>query len=222
MGLERAGMQTVAFCEIEDYPRKVLAKHWPDVPIFKDIRSLRYYRSKQLLTDNHPKCPTEWRGTVDVVCGGWPCQTYSSAARGRNVHPDMLPDLLRIVGESRPRWVVAENVANFSIDPMFDGLERMGFSVRAYRFKFPFRNHLRDRCFFVANANGESESRRAIHEEVASLCEVSGRGGQAGPFHVGMDDGVPRRMDRLKALGNAVVPQIPEIIGRAIMEIECT
>lgn len=205
LGLERAGFVTKAFCESDPYCQRVLAHHWPDVPIHSDIREL----------DGE-----QYRGTVDVVCGGWPCQTYSRAARGRNTHPDMLPDFLRIVREVRPRWVIAENVAAVDVCAVGNGFGATGYAVRTYGFTIPFRNHIRDRFFFVANANGKSESRRTIYEEVARLCAVSGCGGEALPLPVGMDDGVPRRMDRLRALGNAVVPQIPEIIGRAIMQAE--
>ncbi|MCP4974599.1 MAG: DNA cytosine methyltransferase, partial [Maribacter sp.] len=67
LGLERAGMKTVAFCEIEEYPRKVLNKHWPDVPIYKDVRSLNYERLKS--DGIFP----------DVICGGFPCQDISVA-----------------------------------------------------------------------------------------------------------------------------------------------
>ena len=68
LGLERAGMETVAFCEIEEYPRKVLAKHWPDIPIYQDVRELTGDRLRQDgITD------------IDVLCGGFPCQDISLA-----------------------------------------------------------------------------------------------------------------------------------------------
>ena len=62
LGLERAGMKTIAFCEIEEFPRKVLRKHWPNVPIFEDVRNL------------HGSDITE---AVDLICGGFPCQDLS-------------------------------------------------------------------------------------------------------------------------------------------------
>ena len=60
LGLERAGMETVAFCEIDPFCQKVLKKHWPNVPIYDDVRSLDY------------------DGPVDLICGGYPCQPFSA------------------------------------------------------------------------------------------------------------------------------------------------
>ena len=66
IGLERAGMETVAFCEIEEFPQKVLAKHWPDVPLYDDVRQLNAAR---LISDGITD--------IDVICGGYPCQPFS-------------------------------------------------------------------------------------------------------------------------------------------------
>ena len=121
LGLERAGMQTVAFCEIEPYCQAVLKKHWPDVPIHDDIRTL-----------------TVPRGTADVVCGGFPCQPFSSASRGRlNGRDDdryLWPEMLRVVRECQPSWVIGENVAHLrgvDFDAVVTDLEREGYEVQA-------------------------------------------------------------------------------------------
>jgi DNA (cytosine-5)-methyltransferase 1 len=200
LGLERAGMKTAAFCEIDPFCRKVLAKHWPGVPIHDDIREL----------DGE-----QYRGAVDVVCGGWPCQTFSSAAHGNNVHPDMWPEYERVIRTARPRWVIAENVSR--VRDVRNNLEDCGYAASRWQFPLPFRGHVRDRVYFVAHADRDSESLRAVDEEMAKLLEVAGFGWDALPRVVGVDDGLPRKMDRLRALGNAVIPFYPELIGRAIM-----
>jgi DNA (cytosine-5)-methyltransferase 1 len=205
LGLERAGMRTVAFCEIDPYCRRVLAKHWPGVPCYDDIRTFR-----------GTEC-----GPVDVVCGGWPCQTFSTAARGRNVHPDMWPEFFRIVRTARPAWVVAENVpgALDGLDGIRGDLRRAGYSTAAVvcDTALPERQRARMRAIIVAHADSDGESRLSLHAEASRIRKDATGVWEPFPGTMGMDDGVPSRVDRLRALGNAVVPQIPEMIGRAIM-----
>lgn len=101
LGLERTGgFETVAFCEIEDFPRKVLAKNWPNLPIHDDVRKLD---GKQ------------YRGTVDVVCGGFPCQDLSVAGKQGGINANrsgLWSELCRIISEVRPRYAIVENVPN--------------------------------------------------------------------------------------------------------------
>jgi DNA (cytosine-5)-methyltransferase 1 len=95
LGFERTGdMQTLWFCEQNDYCRRVLARHWPGVPCYPDVRALRG-------TDVEP---------VDVLCGGFPCPVVSQAARGRNPAAWLWPEYARLIREIRPRYVVVENV----------------------------------------------------------------------------------------------------------------
>lgn len=98
LGLERAGMETIAFCEIEPFCQEVLKKHWPDVPVFNDIR--------ELTADVLPAKP-------DVICGGFPCQDVSLAGKQKGIKADrsgLYTEMLRLVGECRPRFTVFENV----------------------------------------------------------------------------------------------------------------
>ncbi|MEO1223338.1 MAG: DNA cytosine methyltransferase [Pseudomonadota bacterium] len=100
LGLERTGgFETIGFCEIEPFPRAVLAKHWPDVPIHDDVRTL----------------DREAVGPVDVIVGGFPCQPFSAAGKRRGTSDDrhLWPEMLRLIAELRPTWVVGENVAGF-------------------------------------------------------------------------------------------------------------
>ena len=154
LGLERAGFETVAFCEIEDYPRKVLAKHWPDIPIHRDIREL----------DGE-----QYRGTVDVVCGGFPCQPFSAAGKRRGSDDDrhLWPEMFRVIREIQPAWVIGENVTGLEgmeLDNCASDLEGVGFAVQV--FDIPACGvgaiHRRHRLWIVAHAMrrrvGQSET----------------------------------------------------------------
>ena len=102
LGLERAGFETVAFCEIEEYPRKVLKKHWPDVPIYEDVRNVT---REQLEADGI--------GRIDVITGGFPCQDISVAGKQAGITGErsgLWGELARIISEVRPRYAIVENV----------------------------------------------------------------------------------------------------------------
>jgi len=99
LGLERAGMRTVAFCEIEPFCQAVLRKHWPGVPIFEDVRKLT---------------ASDLSEPIDVICGGYPCQPFSVAGKRLGAADDrhLWPEYFRLVKELRPAWVIGENVAD--------------------------------------------------------------------------------------------------------------
>ena len=103
LGLERTGgFETVAFCEIEEYPRRVLAKRWPDVPCYEDVRTLT---AERLAADGI---------AVDVICGGFPCQDISTAGKGAGLAGErsgLWSEIARLVGELRPSYVIVENVS---------------------------------------------------------------------------------------------------------------
>jgi len=147
LGLERAGMTTVAFCEIEEFPRKVLAKHWPDVPIYPDVRELT---KEQLDNDGI---------TVDVICGGYPCQPFSTAGKRRGAEDDrhLWPEYLRLIREIKPRYVIGENVAghiSMGLDTVLSDLEGEGYTWQAFVIPACAVNapHRRDRVWIIANS----------------------------------------------------------------------
>ncbi|MBS6866516.1 MAG: DNA (cytosine-5-)-methyltransferase [Oscillospiraceae bacterium] len=143
---EMAGFTTVGQCEWADYPTKVLERHWPDVPRWRDIRTL----TKESF---HEK--TGMR-TVDVVSGGFPCQPFSVAGRRRGKEDDryLWPEMLRVISELRPTWVVGENVAgivNMALDQVYTDLENEGYAVRALIIPACAVDapHRRDRCAII-------------------------------------------------------------------------
>jgi DNA (cytosine-5)-methyltransferase 1 len=225
LGLERAGMKTVAFCEIEPFPRAVLAKHWPKVPCYDDVRTLT---AERLAADGI--------GGIDIICGGFPCQDLSVSGKLAGMdgtRSGLWSEIARLVGEIRPRFVVVENVTNLLTGPVgnpggwfgriLGDLAALGYDAEWHC--IPAGNlgapHERDRVWIVAYPNGTQCERggvsRRIYEEYANARRCSWWEDQSA-LH-GTDDGVSDRSHRLKAIGNAVVPQIPELIGKAIMGI---
>lgn len=209
LGLERAGMRTTAFCEVNGFCRRVLAKHWASVPCYDDIRTLTAAR---LRADGI---------RVDAICGGFPCQPFSTASRGRRVAIDLWPEMFRVVRDVLPRVIIAENVDEAPIAHAAECLRGIGYRASYRRISADDcgADHQRDRWWATAHADPEGELHRAVDAEVAKLPALCG--GLWGPGNyaraVRVLDGPADRMDRIGAIGNAVLPQIPEAIGRAIM-----
>jgi DNA (cytosine-5)-methyltransferase 1 len=227
LGLERAGMRTVAFCEIDPYCRRVLARHWPDVPVYDDVRTLT---AEQLSANGI---------AVDVIVGGFPCQDVSLAGAGAGLDGEqsgLWSEYARIIGELRPRYIIVENVAALlgrGLGRVLGDLAALGYDAEWHCISAAYAGlaHLRDRIWIVAHTNSpimergaftrSSDSERQERaEQLGTMAEALVRlSSPAGSFG-GIAYGIPNRMDRLRSLGNAVVPQIPEIIGRAIMRAQ--
>jgi DNA (cytosine-5)-methyltransferase 1 len=207
LGLERAGLGPVVWqVEIDPFCRQVLAKHWPEVKRYEDVRSI-------IPSDLAP---------VDLICGGFPCQPFSTASRGRRVAADLWPDMLRVVRVCRPRFVVAENVSLDALELAAASLADEGYSCGVVSMPAAMVGapHERQRWCLVADTDSDGESLFAEHGEMAGLPAVADVGPWANqPDRVGVDDGIPNRMDRLHALGNAVVPQCAEVIGWIVREL---
>jgi DNA-cytosine methyltransferase len=146
LGLERASkeFQTVAFCEQDPFCTRILNKHWPDVPVYPDIRKLNGEKIKELA------------GAIDIVCGGFPCQPFSQAGkrRGKADDRDLWPEMFRIIKECVPAYVIGENVAGFvnmELDRTVSDLESENYEVRVFvlgavSVQAP---HQRQRCWII-------------------------------------------------------------------------
>ena len=114
--------EVVSFCEIDPYCQKVLKKHWPDTPIHDDITTMNGKR---------------YAGTIDLLTGGFPCQPYSVSGKQEGAEDDraIWPEMLRIIEECRPAWVIGENVAgiiNMDLDRVLSDLESKGYTTETY------------------------------------------------------------------------------------------
>lgn len=148
LAAEAAGFETVGQCEWADYPTKVLEKHWPDVPRWRDIKTLTgesFYDRTGLRT-------------VDIVSGGFPCQPFSVAGKqkGRDDDRYLWPQMLRVIRELAPGWVVGENVPGIlriAAGDVVESLEREGYHVCVFAFEAAAVGapHRRERVAFVAN-----------------------------------------------------------------------
>jgi DNA (cytosine-5)-methyltransferase 1 len=237
LGLERAGMVCVGQVEIDGFCNKVLEKHWPNVKRRCDIR--------EVAGDEF--------GTIELICGGVPCQPASYAGRRRGVQDDrwLWPEAFRILRNVKPTWCLFENVRGLTsleqgmvFDSLLTELEIIGYEVQT--FIIPACGvdapHRRDRVWIigraVSNADPAGQPNRSEQYRGTSASVEAGIVGAGGCGIVSCDttagcwqwpaeppvcrvvDGVPNRVDRLKALGNAVVPQVVTEIGRAIMQAE--
>lgn len=227
LGLERAipGAQTIWQVEQNTFCQKVLAKHWPDAKIYNDVRNIT--------KDNVEP--------VDILCGGFPCQDISLAGKGRGLHGEksgLWWEMLRIISELRPRIVVMENVAAVLIRggcQVIASLAEIGYCtewtvISAKDFGAP---HLRRRWFAVAYSDSDRRKDESMHtkQTQGKACKMYqhsnrrnkrsatawSKGKTISPL-CGVDDGIPDRLDRLRALGNAIVPQCSEWVGQQIVK----
>jgi DNA (cytosine-5)-methyltransferase 1 len=225
LGLERSGgFETVAFCELEDYPRRVLAKHWPEVPCYDDIRTLT---AERLTADGI---------AVDAICGGFPCQDISIAGRGAGLGGErsgLWWEIFRLICDLRPGVVFLENVAELlarGIDTVLGALASIRYNAEWYVIPASYvgARSLRERVWIVAYPECVSVQGRAHiasawegqsrKEQLARLVQPCAWPTVSSARNCGTGHGIPNGSHRNKGIGNAVVPQIPELLGRAWME----
>ena len=214
LAAEMAGFVTVGQCEWADYPTKVLEKHWPDVPRWRDIRTL---------TKEDFYAKTGLR-TVTIISGGFPCQPFSVAGKRKSTEDDryLWPEMLRVIREIRPTWVLGENVPGIitlALDQVLSDLENIGYSTQA--FVVPACGvdapHKRERVCIIAYSNRErlqgsekskdSRYRWQKTNEQSTRLYTQSRTWPAEPNVGRVVNGLSHRVDRIKCLGNAVVPQ---------------
>ena len=272
LGLEAAGFETAAFCEIDPYAQKVLKKNWPGVPIYDDVRRIT---ADRLVSDGVG---------IDVITGGFPCQDISTAGRQAGIDGErsgLWSECSRLLGDIRPRYAIFENVTNLLTGDGGDWFKRVLWDISSVGYDAEWHcipasavgaYHHRDRVWIVAypsecERQSGAEKQRVLRtlQENGAINNYTGRRGEAYPANIsdpsceglqggqearnnGKDrqkprnqlitglggvqggvweaepnvgrvaNGVPARSHRLRCLGNAVVPQIPELIGRQIME----
>jgi len=277
LGLERTGgFETVAFCEIEEFPRKVLNKHWPDVPIYEDVRNVT---AERLRAD----------GIIpDIITGGFPCQDISVAGNqagiGEGTRSGLWSECARLLGDIRPRYAIFENVTALLsgdngrwFEQVLWDISKVGYDAewhcisaselgayhhrdRVWILAYPKRctdkadrrqkgkkkktksENRQARCAGKSNRTGFKSSvlaypyserpqggaePRIFREGRKGWLELTSRQfcgfdgiSEIEPTICGGSNGLPNYAHRLKGLGNAVVPQIPELIGMAILEAE--
>jgi len=262
-----AGLETIAFCEIESYPREVLKKNFPNVPIHENIEDL---------DGNHYK-------GIDIITGGYPCQPFSVAGpqKGNKDHRYLWPEMLRVITQARPTWIVCENVVghvSMGLDQVLSDLENEGYATKP--FIIPAcgvdARHRRDRVWIVGYSKHNGSSASTEKREPSQTCDDSEKGPEATrklkraslpvdcctmayPHSITRNvqqatkpqkhkmritsrgqsrdyrertlwipepglgrvaNGIPRRVDRIKSLGNAIVPQVAYKIFKSILVVD--
>ncbi|GAB1376828.1 hypothetical protein MASR1M48_16800 [Lactococcus petauri] len=239
IGLENANMETVAFCEIDPHCREILKQHWPSVPIFEDIKKLKG-------TTNIPHITRDYRplqGNIDVICGGFPCQDISIAGTKKGIKGErsgLWKEYKRLIGEVRPTFAIIENVANLrskGLVTVLQDLWQLGYDAEwaVISAKSVGAWHERKRVWIIAFPHGYdfrlgveasatkkekqewwSKARSALSfkwSDQPSICRtVNG-------VSAGLDE--RKRKRRIKQLGNSVLPQIPELIGKEVYKHWC-
>jgi DNA (cytosine-5)-methyltransferase 1 len=279
LGFEWAGLsRPVLFCDIEPWSRKVLKKHWPDVPIAEDVKELANDPDR-----NVPDC--------SIITAGYPCQPFSVAGARRGTEDDrhIWPEIFTIIKAKRPTFCVFENVyghVSMGLDEVLSDLEGQGYATRPFIIPAIACDapHRRDRVWIIARNVGNTFSsrqhginRRQSKQEPQNGCEdvadtnyprqstsqgngENGRNKERNNIRRSGKDvadtnypgqqkqrrskptrtehkapecgswwkpeppvgrvahGIPRRVDRLRGLGNAIVPQIAQRIGETIKQ----
>lgn len=220
-------MRVVWQVEKDEYCRRVLAKHWPEVERFEDVKDVGAHNLKP----------------VDLICGGFPCQDISYAGKGAGLSGErsgLWYEFARIVREMEPRIVVVENVAALltrGLDQVLGTLASIGYDaewdcVSASDVGAP---HQRERVFIVAHAPCEQSpghKQTSADSDCSDRLSLKSRGGnrprpatphwETEPDVGRVVDGLSSEMviPPLRALGNSVVPQVSEFIGRLIVEAD--
>ena len=200
LGTHHLGIKPVCAVERELHRRCVLAQRQndgliPPFPIWDDVKTF----------DARP-----WRGIIDFVSGGFPCQAFSTAARGRNNAEDLWPEMLRIVADVAARYVYAENVSATAINTAAEDLETLGYQTRVLSLSAADvgADHILERYWLLAYTDDKSELRRVVNAKVAGC-----QGFRAGlwatdPGVSRVVDGLAPRMERYAATGNGQVPAV--------------
>jgi DNA (cytosine-5)-methyltransferase 1 len=246
LGLESLGQfETIAFCEKDKFCQKVLKKHWSNIPVIDDVRRINGKEIK-----------------ADVVVGGFPCQSISIAGKQKGKDDDrfLFPEMLRVIKEVKPRWIIGENVQNLInisngtiLKEIVEGLENEGFEVQCFSISASSQGarHKRERVWIIASntqcnkhqytptrqsGTGKlwrfysAEEEQTSHDLWSKTSRCNAPFGQDSWWNFesricripnGLSERMDRfRKDRIKSLGNSIVPQIARELGKAIIEAE--
>ena len=227
LGLERAGLKVIWQSEIDPYCNKILKKHWPEVPNYGNIKDIN------------------WTSVArpDVICGGYPCQPFSMAGKrkGKDDPRHLWPWVRTAISELQPRYAILENVRGHLT---MGGLQVIG-ELAEIGYDAEWRivsaagvgaPHRRERIIIVAYPNDSklgndnhggintrtirSRGKVFIADSAGSSPSRSDSHWVSEPRMGRVADGVSDRVDKLRGLGNAVVPQLAEYIGRLVMAAE--
>ena len=235
---EWCGFENLFQVEIDGFCNKVLEKNFPETKRYKDIKDFN---------------ANKYEGKLDIISGGFPCQPFSHAGRKRGKEDDryLWDEMFRVVQESKPEWVIAENVyglismqGGMVLEKVLTDLESEGFEVQTFIIPACSKNapHRRDRAWIIANSESnrnrrEQERKRSEgHERDKSRRQGMGNKSNNGAQTLapaswerdwlevaselcGTDDGLSKRVDRIKALGNAIVPQVAYEFFTSIIDV---
>jgi DNA (cytosine-5)-methyltransferase 1 len=230
IGLERAGFPTAAFCENDPFCQRVLRRHWPEVPIYGDIRELS---GERLAADGI---------RPDILCGGFPCQDISIAGKGAGItgsRSGLWFEFQRLIGEIKPRFVLIENspkLRSRGLETVLSGLVALGYDAEWHCVPATYVGapHRRDRVWILAYPEGHTQRPYAdrirshhkamyvrrgpelFDEQECDAGSLAWRSADAPVQRV--VDGAPSRLDvaRLGCAGRSVVPQLVELWGKAL------
>lgn len=220
LGFERAGFNIAWQCEKDSYCQKVLNKHWPNTPCYDNIEDLHRADGPQ--------------PDADILIGGFPCQDISYAGEGGGLDGDrsgLWWEYHRTICNLEPRYAVVENTAAVHVRglrPILGSLAEVGYDAEwdvlpAGAFG---ARHQRDRAFLVAypscqrsqRRDGEAEKRRGQVLRTQTPPEKPVRWDITQPAVCRGTDGLPNRVDRIRGLGNAVVPQVAQFVAECVRE----
>jgi DNA (cytosine-5)-methyltransferase 1 len=198
------GWKTIGYVEINEYCQKVIAQRIKDgmldeAPIFGDIRAF--------INDGYAE---SYKGMVDVVSGGFPCQPFSTASHQRKTAKNLWPEMQRAIETIEPAFVFAENVQKSSIDEAAKDLYRLGYFSKAVSLSAANMgaDHVRRRFWLFAYSNDKKQSMRGFNDEMGVMQELQGRVWESFNRCERVVNGLAGRMEQFRAIGNGQVPQV--------------
>jgi DNA (cytosine-5)-methyltransferase 1 len=199
LGTQELGIKTVCAVELDWRRRSILCKRQNQralqsvFPIWDDIRTF----------DGRP-----WSDRIDFISGGFPCQAFSKAARGRNTADNLWPEMCRVIFEVYPDYVFAENVSSKAIEQAANDCAAMGYKTEMLPLSAADlgADHVRERYWLLAYADNKSQLRGIVNAKMADMQELCRSVWATGPDRSRVDDGLAGRMERYEATGNGQVP----------------